>query len=196
MQNAGAHVRLMDIPHAPCHRSQPDKGSPYIMTATSFIPSTDTKAAYRAALGCFGTGVTVVTAMTETGPLAMTANSFVSVSLEPPLVLWCPAKSSRRHDVFTVTPRYMIHVMSEDQQEISSHFARTGDDFSTVDWAENDNGLPVLSGCLARFQCDLRNVHDAGDHSMVLGLVTRVWSRPGHGLMFKRGRYGGFAGLD
>lgn len=169
---------------------------PCPMDDASFAPTPDMMTAYRAALGCFGTGVTVVTTMTPEGPLAMTANSFVSVSLAPPIVLWCPAKSSRRHDIFIAAPVYMIHVMAADQQEMASHFARTGDDFSVVDWSLCDAGAPVLPGTLARFQCRLRAVHEGGDHSIVLGDVTRVWSRAGEGLIFKRGRYGGFAGLD
>ncbi|MEX0281721.1 MAG: flavin reductase family protein [Arenibacterium sp.] len=166
------------------------------MGEESFEPTLQNRVAYRAALGGFATGVTVVTAMTENGPIAMTANSFVSVSLEPPVVLWCPAKSSRRHDVFTRTPGFMIHVMAADQQELASHFARTGDDFSITDWQPGETGLPVLPGCLTRFQCGLRAVHEGGDHSIVLGDVQQVWSRAGEGLIFKRGRYGGFAGLD
>ncbi|MEX0340030.1 MAG: flavin reductase family protein [Arenibacterium sp.] len=166
------------------------------MAEEAFQPTPENRAAYRAALGGFATGVTVVTAMTETGPLAMTANSFVSVSLEPPVMLWCPAKSSQRHDVFTRTSTFMVHVMASDQQGLASHFARTGHDFSITDWQESDAGLPVLPGCLARFQCGLRAVHDGGDHSIVLGDVQKVWSRAGEGLIFKRGRYGGFAGLE
>lgn len=166
------------------------------MSEHEFTPGPDTGAAYREALGCFGTGVTVVTTDTPAGPLAMTANSFVSISLDPALVLWCPARASLRHDTFAAAPAYMIHVMAEDQHDIAAHFARSGDDFSPVDWTRNASGLPVLPGCLARFECTLRAVHDGGDHSMILGQVIRVWHRQGQGLMFKRGRYGGFSGLD
>lgn len=166
------------------------------MAEEAFHPTPENRTAYRAALGCFATGVAVVTTTGAQGPIAMTANSFVSVSLDPPVVLWCPAKSSQRHDIFTQAPTFMVHVMASDQQGIASHFARTGHDFSITDWQKNEAGLPVLPGCLARFQCGLRAVHEGGDHSIVLGDVQQVWSRAGEGLIFKRGRYGGFAGLE
>lgn len=165
------------------------------MTDTSLKPGPDTVRAFRDALGCFGTGVTVVTTRTATGPLAMTANSFASVSIDPALVLWCAARTSERHDLFTAATGYVIHVMAEDQQDIAAHFAGTGHDFGGIDWSQGADGLPHLAGALARFDCTRRAVHDGGDHSIILGKVRRFWHRSGSGLMFKRGRYGGFAGL-
>lgn len=162
------------------------------MTERTIVPGPGTTRVYRDALACFGTGVTVVTARTETGPLAMTANSFASVSLDPALVLWCPAKASLRHDAFIASERYVIHVMTEDQQALAVHFARTGDDFSGIDWHPDDNGIPILRNCLARFECRRTAVHDAGDHSIVLGEVQRATFHPGKGLIFKHGAYGGF----
>lgn len=166
------------------------------MPDTSFIPGPDTDRAYRDALGCFGTGVTVVTTQTARGPLAMTANSFTSVSIHPALVLWCPAKSSHRHTSFVTATHFAIHIMAEDQQALAVHFARNGEDFGGIDWKSGENGMPILSGCLARFECAQVNVHDAGDHSIVLGQVVKTAHRPGQGLIFKRGQYGGFAGLE
>ena len=166
------------------------------MAQPDFVPGPETEAAYREALSAFGTGVTVVTTMTGAGPVAMTANSFASVSLDPPLVLWCPAKSSKRHAVFAAAKHYVIHIIAEDQKEIATHFARTGDDFSGVDWHQGENDLPILSGCLARFDCLRRDVHDGGDHSIVVGQVERAWHRPGLGLLYKRGKYGGFLRED
>ena len=165
------------------------------MSETSFIPGPETRAAYREALGCFGTGVTVVTTMTEAGPLAMTANSFASVSLDPPLVLWCPARGSLRHDAFVAARRFAIHVMAETQQALAAHFAATGGDFDRVEWQAGADGVPQLAGCLARFDCAAHAVHDGGDHSIIVGRVLQASHRPGQGLMFKRGQYGGFAGL-
>lgn len=161
-----------------------------------FTPGPETQARYREALGCFGTGVTVVTAMTETGPLAMTVNSFTSVSLDPPLVLWCPARLSPRHDRLVAADSFAIHVMAEDQQDIASHFARTGDDFTGIDWVSDAGGPPLLSGCLARFDCTRVAAHDGGDHTILVGRVDHATYRAGQGLMFKRGQYGGFLGLD
>lgn len=162
------------------------------MTEEIIVPGPGTARAYRDALACFGTGVTVITTRTETGPLAMTANSFASVSLDPALVLWCPAKASLRHDAFIATERYVIHVMTEDQLDLALHFSRSGDDFSGVDWRPGPHGLPVLHGCLARFECEREAVHDGGDHSIVLGRVERASFHSGKGLMFKHGAYGGF----
>ena len=176
--------------------SAPDQQARRFMSDTTFIPGPDTSRTYRDALGCFGTGVTVVTTLTDNGPLAMTANSFASVSLDPAMVLWCAAKRSMRHDAFVAARDYAIHVMSEDQQNLALHFARTGCDFSQFDWKANENGLPILQGCLARFECRQTALHTAGDHSIIVGQVLKAAHRPGSGLMYKRGQYGGFAGLD
>ena len=166
------------------------------MPEQTLIPGPDTARAYRDALGCFGTGVSVVTTLTANGPMAITANSFASVSLDPALVLWCAAKASPRHAAFAQAQSYMIHVMAEDQQPLATHFARTGVDFDAVDWQCDEQGTWHLPGCLARFECSRTQDHDAGDHTIIVGQVTRAWFRSGSGLMFKRGQYGGFAGLD
>lgn len=163
------------------------------MSETTFTPTPDRQRDYREALGCYGTGVTVVTTLDQGRPVAMTANSFASVSLDPPLVLWCPARASLRHDSFVQADRYAIHVMREDQQEMAVHFARSGLDFDGIDWREGADGVPVLPGCLARFDCARVQVQEAGDHSIILGRVLEASYRPGKGLMFKRGQYGGFS---
>lgn len=166
------------------------------MTETSFVPSPDSQRDFREALGCYGTGVTVVTALDRDRPVAMTANSFASVSLDPPLVLWCPAKASQRYQAFLNATHYVIHVLADDQHALALHFARTGTDFAGIDWAPGAAGLPILAGCLARFECERVAVHDGGDHSIVIGRVHHTTFRPGQGLIFKRGLYGGFAGLE
>jgi flavin reductase (DIM6/NTAB) family NADH-FMN oxidoreductase RutF len=174
----------------------PEKKARDHMPETSFTPGPETARAYREALGCFGTGVTIVTTLSEIGPLAMTANSFASLSLDPALVLWCPAKASLRHAAFAGAERFAIHVMAEDQQELALHFSRCGDKFGGVQWHPDVNGVPHLGGCLARFDCRRRDVHDGGDHSIIVGQVTRARHRAGQGLIFKRGQYGGFLGPD
>lgn len=166
------------------------------MSVSSFKPGPATIRAFRDALGCYGTGVTVVTTLRDGQPLGMTVNSFASVSLDPPLVLWCPAKASVRHAVFAGAPRYAIHVMGENQQALAMHFATSGDKFDAFDWHPGKDGVPHLGGCLARFDCRARDVHDAGDHSIIVGEVLHATHRPGQGLMFKRGAYGGFVGLE
>ena len=166
------------------------------MSEQSFIPGPETARAFRDALGCFGTGVTVVTTQGDQGPLGMTANSFASLSLTPPLVLWAPAKSSRRFEGFAKAKHYAIHIMAEDQHDLAHHFAQAGDGFDSFDWSHSADGVPILAGCLARFECHTAAVHDAGDHAIIVGHVDRAAFRPGKGLIFKRGQYGGFAGLD
>ena len=94
---------------------------------TSFTPSPDHAGAFRAALGQFTTGVALVTTTTARGPLAMTVNSFTSVSLDPPLILWCPAKVSARHDGFVAASHFTVHVLREDQVDLARHFARQGE---------------------------------------------------------------------
>ncbi|WP_338152104.1 flavin reductase family protein [Sulfitobacter noctilucae] len=151
-------------------------------------------AALRSAFGRFGTGVTVITTQTDAGPMGMTANSFSSVSLDPPLVLWSAALRSKRHDVFATTQTYCIHVLGQDQEAMALHFASQGHDFTSFDWTAGPGGAPQLEGCLAAFHCKLDAVHPAGDHSIILGEVTHAAERPGDGagLLFDKGRFGVF----
>lgn len=158
----------------------------------SFAP-TDGRA-LRSAFGRFGTGVTVVTTLTKDGPLGMTANSFSSVSLEPPLVLWSAALRSKRHDAFASARHYCIHILGADQQDVALHFATQGHDFTGFDWHEGPDGAPQLNGCLATFHCDRYAVHPAGDHSMIVGLIRHAAESAGSGagLLFDQGRFGTF----
>ncbi len=165
------------------------------MTEKTFQPGPDQTPAFREALGCFGTGVTVVTTNTASGPAAITVNSFASVSLSPPLVLWCLGKESNRYDAFRAARHYSIHVMAQDQLDPALKFARDGQDFSHVDWAHDHAGRPQLADCLARFDCELADCHEAGDHLILVGRVETVMYRRGQGLIFKRGQFGKFNDL-
>ena len=136
------------------------------MTERTFKPGPDQSMAFREALGCFGTGVTVVTTSTPDGPSAITVNSFASVSLDPPLVLWCLAKESNRYGAFQAAQHYSVHVVAEDQQDLALRFARNGLDFSHAEWSPDHNGRPQLSQCLARFDCTLSARHEAGRPSL------------------------------
>ncbi|KUF12481.1 flavin reductase family protein [Pseudoponticoccus marisrubri] len=158
----------------------------------SFDPAEADPRSFRDALGRFGTGVTVVTCPTATGPLGITANSFASVSLKPPLVLWAPAKSSSRYPFFMAAEHFAIHVLGADQAALGAAFARDGDAFDQFAWTENAEGVPLLEGCLSRFECRLSAAHDGGDHSIVVGHVTRVATREGAPLMFFGGQFGAF----
>lgn len=164
-------------------------------TTLHFSPNAENTRALRDAFGCFGTGVTIITAHTKGGPLAMTANSFSSISLDPALVLWSPARSSKRHDAFVDAPHFCIHILSQGQLELAKHFATNGTDFDSVAWEHGPGGAPTLRGCLAEFHCDTHAVHPAGDHSLVLGLVrdVRNHNRSENGLLFDKGRFGSFS---
>lgn len=164
------------------------------MHETLFVPEPDNQRSLRTALGSFTTGVTVVTAMTPAGPLGMTVNSFASVSLDPPLVLWSPAKSSKRHGPFVSAEHYAIHVLEASQHSVGERFVRTGHDFAGLDWRENAEGVPVVAGALARFECVRWRMHDAGDHTIVVGRVLRAAHGEGEPLVFSRGAFGSFCG--
>lgn len=158
-----------------------------------FSPDADARA-FRNALGRFVTGVTLVTVATDQGPVGFAANSFTSVSMDPPLVLWCPAKSSSRFHHYEHARHYAIHVLSAAQAALLPRFARGGAGFDGLAHDLNAEGVPVLPDALARFDCDRFAVHDAGDHLIIVGRVLRAMMAEGDPLAFGMGRYGGFAG--
>ncbi|PTX02030.1 flavin reductase family protein [Pararhodobacter aggregans] len=158
----------------------------------SFVPGPGTERDFRDALGAFATGVTVITAQSAIGPLGITANSFASLSMAPPLVLWSPGRFSRRFDAFVEAGHFAIHVLGAEQFELGRHFARQGHDFDLPGVAVNAQGVPVLPGCLAVFECAREAVHDGGDHAIVVGRVLAARHRRGVPLVFHRGNYGGF----
>ena len=143
----------------------------------------------RNALGCFATGVTVVTTLTELGPLGITANSFASVSLDPPLVLWSPARRSARFPAFEAAGHFAIHILAEDQRALADRFARRGDDFAGLTLEPGLGGAPLLAGCAARFECAHAAGHDGGDHLIVVGEVRRMVRSDAAPLLFHGGRY-------
>jgi len=160
---------------------------------TGFDPAVDSRA-FREALGSFATGVCVVTAQGADGPVGITANSFASVSLDPPLVLWCPAKDASRYPDFRDASAFAIHVLDVHQQAICDGFTRDKQAFDGLDWQTGPDGVPQINGCLARFDCTLEAQHDAGDHMIVVGRVIRATSRPGLPLLFQAGRFVRFKG--
>lgn len=159
---------------------------------TRIIPAEDPKG-FRNALGQFATGVTVVTCAGPDGtPIGITANSFASVSLDPALVLWSPAKSSSRHDLFVGAQNFAIHIMSATQTEICGGFVKNWSAFETLDWSADSNGTPLIDGCLARFECTQETCHDAGDHTIIIGRVHAAEMSTGDPLIFASGQYGRF----
>lgn len=153
-------------------------------------------AAFRAALGRFATGITVITTATPDGPLGFTANSFASLSLDPPLVLWSPARASSRFAVFAAAQTYSIHVLAGDQLPLSRRFARGGEGFLGLPEDLTPEGSPILQGVLARFDCAQHATHDGGDHLIIVGRVLRFQTGAGSPLIFSHGRYGGFHAPD
>lgn len=150
----------------------------------AFTPDAHHERDFRDALGQFATGVTVVTAP---GPVGLTANSFAAVSLDPPLVLWSPARASSRFAAFAGAERFSIHILAADQMEICRHFTRHGG-FDGIPH-DLEEGVPRIPGCLARFDCRLEAQHDAGDHLIILGRVLHVERGEGAALAFRAGQF-------
>ena len=149
--------------------------------------------ALRDALGQFATGVTVVTIMGPDGPMGFTANSFSSLSLDPALVLWSLARSSQRFQPYAAAESFAIHILSRAQSDLPARFSRGGAGFDGLDWQANAEGVPVLPGALARFDCRQHATHDGGDHLIIVGKVLRLAREDGSPLVFAQGRFGGFA---
>ena len=155
--------------------------------------ATPSNANFRQALGQFCTGVTVVTCRDVDGPKGMTANSFNSVSLNPPLVLWSAAKASRRFDTFAAADQFSIHVLQQAQRNISEAFVKDDAPFGTLEWQADSRQVPILPHCLARFDCHLHTQHDAGDHMIIVGHVDHFEAVGGRPLVFSQGGYTGLA---
>ncbi|SDG78616.1 flavin reductase family protein [Roseospirillum parvum] len=147
--------------------------------------------AFRSALGLFATGVTVVTTGDGGGRTAgMTVNSFSSVSLDPPLILWCLGKGSPSQPVFEAAGHFAVNVLAAGQEALSTQFARPGDKFAGVDWRPGRFGDPLIEGAIATFECRTTARHDAGDHLILVGQVAHFDHRDGEPLLFFGGRYG------
>jgi flavin reductase (DIM6/NTAB) family NADH-FMN oxidoreductase RutF len=147
--------------------------------------------AFRDALGSFPTGVAVVTALGTGRHMGMTVNSFVSVSLDPPLVLWCLDKKSNRYEAFTKAEGFTISVLGADHREVSSVLAHHGDHrLEYIAIIPTELGPPALADALAVFECARETVHVCGDHAVLIGRVLR-FARPRGGvpLIFFRGKY-------
>ena len=147
--------------------------------------------ALRDAFGAFLTGVTVVTTFNEDGaPLGFTANSFTSVSLDPPLLLVCLAKTSRNYAALTGAKGFGVNILSEEQKEVSNTFARPVEDrFSAVEWRKGPLGSPVFANVAAWFDCATHELVDAGDHVILLGRVEGFENSGKTGLGYARGGY-------
>jgi flavin reductase (DIM6/NTAB) family NADH-FMN oxidoreductase RutF len=171
--------------------TKPEPGAPPPIPSTPAIDPRE----FRTALGAFGTGVTVITACAPDGRrAALTVNSFASVSLAPPLVLWSLGLHSSSLSIFQDASHFAVNVLSEMQEDLARHFARSQPDkFAGIPWREGLGGAPLLDGTLAEFECRNAYRYYGGDHIIFLGAVEAFSSRPGAPLMFCRGAFGAFA---
>jgi flavin reductase (DIM6/NTAB) family NADH-FMN oxidoreductase RutF len=148
--------------------------------------------ALRDALGCFATGVTVVTTQNGDGePIGVTVNAFSSVSLDPPLLLFCLDRQAFSLESFRAAKHFCVNVLSEGQQELSVQFAVAGrQKWSNVPYRLGESACPLIEGALATFECGVEQVVDGGDHVVFFGRILRAMSlREGRPLLFYRGRY-------
>ena len=146
---------------------------------------------FRTALGSFATGVTVITTLGRQGQkVGMTANSFNSVSLDPALVLWSIGRDTNCFEDFMAAEAFAIHVLAEDQKELSNRFAKTGTDrFADLPVTEGLSGVPLLTHYSTCFQCTTANHYDGGDHVIMVGKVLEFTDQGHKPLVFHRGDY-------
>jgi flavin reductase (DIM6/NTAB) family NADH-FMN oxidoreductase RutF len=147
---------------------------------------------FRSALGMFATGVTIVTATTAEGvPIGLTANSFNSVSLDPPLVLWSLSRAAASLPVFSTGSHYAINILAAEQKPLAERFAkRGGERWLGVDYTRGAGNAPLISGACAVFECFNRSRYEEGDHVIFVGEVERCTWRPGAApLLFHGGRF-------
>ena len=163
------------------------------MTQVSIDP-----AIFRQVLGAYPTGVCVISALDENDkPVGMVVGSFTSVSLDPPLVGFLPDKKSSSWPLIAAAGHFCVNVLASDQQEVCRQVVAKGEaKFVGVDFSISEHRLPVIADAIARIECSIHSITDAGDHYFVLGNVLGLeHTREGDPMLFYRGRYGGFAEL-
>lgn len=163
------------------------------MTQPAFDPHN-----FRDALSTFATGVTIVTTQDADGDwIGMTASSFNSVSMDPPLVLWSVTKTAFSAPAFKAAENFAVHVLGTDQVEISNRFARSGvDKFGSVDAQLDDNGVPCLQNFACRFDCRTWAVYEGGDHWIIVGQVLGFEKGTAEGLLFAGGSYATYSPIE
>lgn len=150
-----------------------------------------TQLEFRNALGSFSTGVTIITALGKSGQrIGMTANSFNSVSLTPPLILWSIGKNTNCFDDFMSAKAFAVHILAAGQQDLSDRFATTGvDRFADIECTEGLSSIPILPHYSACFQCKMAHQYEGGDHIIMTGEVTEFTDNGLQPLLFYRGKY-------
>ncbi len=151
----------------------------------------DTKV-FRNALGSFATGVTIITTLdAEDGAIGVTANSFNSLSLDPPLILWSIGVQAYSYPVFAASKHFAVHILAAEQRALSDRFARPSTEkFNGVSFEHGLGGVPLFPGCAAVFECSTERCVEGGDHVIMIGRVERFSvNESALPLMFYRGRY-------
>jgi len=144
---------------------------------------------FRYALGKYITGVTIVTCTGKNGPIGITVNSFSSLSLSPPLILWSPAKASKRHNTFLEAKKFIVHIASEHQLALCKSFSKSAKGENDLIWRYNDDGEAFLDNCSARFECIKHSHFDGGDHSVIVGEVIKIQTTEQDPLIYVGGKY-------
>jgi flavin reductase (DIM6/NTAB) family NADH-FMN oxidoreductase RutF len=178
---------------APKHPTHLDPATEFASDSSPIDPRD-----FRNALGAYATGVTIVTAATPDGkPYGLTCNSFASVSLNPPLVLWSLLIYSQGMSIFQNASHFAVNVLGVSQQALATKFANSSvDRFSGVAWTPGLGGAPILADSVASFQCRAVNRYYGGDHVIFLGAVEAYAYNRQEPLLFARGGYGRFLGTD
>ena len=178
---------------APKHPADPDPAREFESDSSAIDPRD-----FRTALGTYATGVTIITAVAADGrPYGLTCNSFASVSLNPPLVLWSLGMFSQGLSVFQNASHFVVNVLGASQQALASRFAKSAEDrFVGVEWTPGLGNAPVLADSVANFQCRAANRYYGGDHIIFLGAVEAYTYTRQQPLLFARGGYGRFLGGD
>ncbi|CDX51007.1 FMN reductase (NADH) NtaB [Mesorhizobium plurifarium] len=152
-------------------------------------PATDSRL-FRRCLGLYGTGIAIITTETQDQRAAVTVNSFASVSLDPPLVLWSISRASRSYPLFKNGSHFAVNILASTQMDVSRHFSSKVDDkFADSAWWRGEFGSPLLDGCLAHFECETYSQVEGGDHTILIGLVRRASRFEGEPLLFAQGQY-------
>ena len=172
----------------PAARRRRVRASPSVSAPNDVSPDD-----FKAALSRWTSGVTIVTAA---GPVGMTVSAFSSVSLDPPLVLVALARAATMHDPVVAADGFAVHILEDDQPQLSTRFASPVDRFDGLDHGIGPFGAPLLHGGVARLVCHKHAVADGGDHTILIGRVVQVDVRAGKPLLYYRGRYRGLAPLD
>lgn len=150
---------------------------------------------FRNVLGQFCTGITVITTVHEDTPVGFACQSFAALSLEPPLVLFCPTKVSRSWQAIEASGNFCVNILHENQKDISARFgSREPDKFAGIDWVPSKLGSPIIEGTLAHIDCTVHSVYDGGDHLVVFGAVKSLSDVPRkkpRPLLFYQGQYTG-----